>query len=268
MSQTNRQGPLQGALAVVTGASSGFGADFARILAGHGCELVLTARREDRLKALADELARDYAAVSHVVAVDLSAPGAPQILADRIAGIGKPVDVLVNNAGFGLYGDFLDQPWERERALIEVDVTSVVHLTRLFAPGMRERRRGWILLVSSIGAFQATPTYAIYSAAKAFVLSFGEALAGELRGTGVKVSVVCPGVSPTEFIGAAGQRPTLYQRLNMMKSRTIAEAGIRAMLAGKTCRIPGVQNSIPVFLMRFTPRRVATALAGLFMRNG
>lgn len=268
MSQTKPQGPLRGALALVTGASSGFGADFARILAGHGCELVLTARREDRLKALADELARDHGAVSHVVAVDLSEPGAPQRLADRIVEIGKPLDVLVNNAGFGLYGEFLGQPWERERDLIEVDVTSVVHLTRLFAPGMRERRRGWILFVSSIGAFQATPTYAIYAAAKSFVLSFGEALAAELRADGVRVSVVCPGVSPTEFLEQAGQRTTLYQRLNMMKSRAVAEAGIRAMLAGKTCRIPGLQNSLPVFLMRFTPRRIATALAGVFMRNG
>jgi short-subunit dehydrogenase len=132
---------------------------------------------------------------------------------------------------------------------------------------MQQRGRGWILMVSSIGAFQATPTYAIYSAAKAFVLSFGEALQAELRASGVKVSVLCPGVAATEFIETAGQRKTLYQRLNMMSSRAVAEAGIRALLAGKSCRIPGLQNSIPVFLLRFTPRRWATALAGVFMRN-
>lgn len=264
----SKHGPLAGALAVVTGASSGFGADFARILAAHGCELVLTARREDRLKTLADELARDHGAVSHVIAASLSEPGGAQVLADRVAALGKPVDVLVNNAGFGIHGDFLDHDWGRERELIELDVASVAHLTHAFARGMRERRRGWILLVSSIGAFQATPSYATYAAAKAFVLSFGEALAAELKPAGVKVSVVCPGVAATEFIATAGQTPTLYQRMNMMKSRDVAEAGIRAMLAGKTCRIPGLQNSIPVFLMRFTPRRVATALAGRFMRNG
>ncbi len=112
-----------------------------------------------------------------------------------------------------------------------------------------------------------TPSYAIYSAAKGFVLSFGEALGQELRGSGVKLSVLCPGVAATEFIETAGQRKTLYQRLHMMKSRSVAEAGVRAMLAGKSCRIPGLQNSIPVFLMRFTPRRVATVLAGVFMRN-
>jgi hypothetical protein len=251
----------------VTGASSGFGADFARILAAQGCELVLVARREDRLKALAEELARDHGATSHVIAQSLSEPGTPELLADRVAALGKPVDVLINNAGFGIHGNFLDQPWERQRELLELDVVSLVHLTRLFAPGMRERGRGWILLVSSIGAFQATPSYATYSAAKSFVLSFGEALGQELRGSGVKLSVLCPGVAATEFIESAGQRKTLYQRLSIMKSRTVAEAGIRAMLAGKSCRIPGLQNSIPVFLMRFTPRRVATALAGLFMKN-
>lgn len=267
MSSTE-QGPLSGALALVTGASSGFGADFARILAAHGCELVLVARREERMKALAEELARDHGTVSHVVALSLSEPGSAQILADCIADLGKPVDVLVNNAGFGIHGDFLDQPWERERELLDLDVVSLVHLTRLFAPGMRERGRGWILLVSSIGAFQATPTYAIYAAAKAFVLSFGEALGAELKASGVKVSVVCPGVAATEFIETAGQKTTLYQRLNMMTSRSVAEAGIRAMLAGQSCRIPGLQNSLPVFLLRFAPRRVATALAGIFMRNG
>jgi len=264
---STKQGELSGALALVTGASSGFGADFARILAAQGCELVLVARREERLKTLAEELARDHGTVSHVVALSLSEPGSPQILADRVAELGKPVDVLVNNAGFGIHGDFLDHPWERQRELLELDVVSVVHLTRLFVPGMRQRGRGWILLVSSIGAFQATPTYAIYSAAKAFVLSFGEALSGELKGSGVKLSVVCPGVAATEFIETAGQRTTLYQRLNMMQSRTVAEAGIRAMLAGRACRIPGLQNSLPVFALRFAPRRVATALAGLFMRN-
>jgi hypothetical protein len=262
-----KQGPLAGALALVTGASSGFGADFARILAGHGCELVLVARREDRLKALADELARDHGATAHVIALSLSAPGGCEALADRIEALGKPVDVLVNNAGFGLHGEFLDQPWERQHELLQLDIVSLVQLTRIFGPGMRARGHGWILLVSSIGAFQATPTYAIYSAAKSFVLSFGEALAAELAGTGVRVSTVCPGVAATEFIETAGQRKTLYQRLNMMKSRAVAEAGIQAMLAGKPCRIPGLQNSVPVFLLRFAPRRVATFLAGLFMRN-
>lgn len=258
---------LRGRVALVTGASSGFGVDFARILAAHGCTLVLVARREDRLKQLAGELARDHGIATHVVPQDLAAPGAAETLVERTRALGLDVDVLVNNAGYGVFGPFLDVPLARTRAMLAVEVGALTDLTRLFAEPMRARGRGWVLLVSSIGAFQATPGYSTYSAAKSYVLSFGEAIAAELAPHGVKVSTVCPGVAATEFIETAGQRKTLYQRLSMMPSRSVAEAAVKAMLRGKPCRIPGLQNSLPVFLMRFTPRRVATAMAGLFMKN-
>jgi uncharacterized protein len=259
---------LRGRRALVTGASSGLGADFARVLAEHGCPLVLVARREDRLKQLAEEIASRHGVDVRVVAMSLSEPDAPQALHERLASEGLEIDVLVNNAGFGVFGECLSIPWEREREMLQLDVVAVVHLTKLFAPDMVRRGRGWILQVASIGAYQPTPSYASYSAAKAFVLSFGEALAFELRGSGVRVTVVSPGVTATEFLQVAGQKPTLYQRLSMMKSEDVARAGVRALLRGKPSTVPGLGNKLPAFLMRFTPRRLQARAAYLTMNMG
>jgi len=259
---------LHGRCALVTGASSGLGTDFARELASRGCRLVLVARREDRLRALADELRGAHGTEARIAAVDLAAPGAAEDLFARTEGRDLPVDVLVNNAGFGVYGDFLAIPWERERRMLELDVAAVVHLTKLFAAGMVTRGRGWILQVASIGAYQPSPTYASYSAAKAFVLSFGEALSFELRRTGVTVTVVSPGVTATEFLQVSGQKPSLYQRLAMMKSPDVARAGVRAMLRGTPSVVPGLVNKIPTFLMRLTPRRLQARIAHLSMTIG
>jgi hypothetical protein len=259
---------LRGRRALVTGASSGLGADFARVLAERGCALVLVARREDRLKQLAEEIAGRHGVDVRVVAASLSEPDAPRTLHEGLAAEGLEVDVLVNNAGFGVFGPFLSIPWEREREMLELDVVAVVHLTKLFAADMVRRGRGWILQVASIGAYQPTPTYATYSAAKAFVLSFGEALAFELRGSGVSVTVVSPGVTATEFLAVSGQQPTLYQRLAMMQSDDVARAGVRAMLRGKPSTVPGLVNKLPAFLMRFTPRRLQARAAHLTMNVG
>ncbi|HEX2484649.1 MAG TPA: SDR family oxidoreductase [Myxococcota bacterium] len=259
---------LHGRCALVTGASSGLGVDFARELARRGARLVLVARREPRLRALADELAKETGVEVRVEAVDLADPGAREALADRLAAERVEVDVLVNNAGFGVYGPFLDIPWERERQMLELDVAAVVHLTKLFAQGMVARGRGWILQVASIGAYQPSPTYASYSAAKAFVLSFGEALSFELRHTGVKVTVVSPGVTATEFLRVSGQSPSLYQRLAMMRSADVARAGVRAMLKGRPSVVPGLVNKVPAFLMRLTPRRLQARIAHLSMTMG
>jgi short-subunit dehydrogenase len=147
-----------------------------------------------------------------VVALDLNDPAAP----DRLlagAETGRPVDVLVNNAGFGLYGPFSRLDWARERAMLELDMIVPVHLTKLFLPGMLERRAGWILNIASIGAYQPSPLYASYSAAKSFVLNFTEALSYELRGSGVTATALSPGIVATEFLQVSGQRTTRYQRL-------------------------------------------------------
>lgn len=259
---------LRGEWAVVTGASSGLGVDFADVLAGKGANVVLTARREERLREQADLLRKRHGVEARVVPADLSVEAARVRLRDRLAEEGIRPIVLINNAGFGVWGRFADIPWERENRMLQLDVVAVAHLTKLFLPAMIERGRGYILQVASIGAYQPCPTYATYGAAKAFVLSFGEALAWELRGTGVHVTVLSPGVTRTEFLQVAGQQPTLYQRLSMMESRQVAEAGIRGMLRGKTTVVPGLINRLPIFLLRFTPRRAAAALAERMMTVG
>jgi short-subunit dehydrogenase len=259
---------IRGRWALVTGASSGLGADFARDLAARGANVVMVARREEPMKALAAELERDHGVATRVLPFDLAAPDAPVALAERLRADGVAVDVLVNNAGFGVFGPFLEIPWEREREMLMLDVVALVHLTKIFAADMAKRGTGWILQVASIGAFQPTPTYASYSAAKSFVLSFGEAIAHELRPKGVRVCTVCPGVTATGFLAAAGQSPTLYQRMMMMQSPAVVRSAVKAMLRGRTSVTPGASNAFAAFSMRFTPRRAQAAIAKAAMNVG
>lgn len=191
---------LRGKRALVTGASSGLGVDFARNLAARGCNLVLVARREDLLQQVAEGIRRAHGVDVRVVVMDLAQSDAPERLHTDLSEAGLAIDVLINNAGYGLYGRFLDISWERERKMLELDIVAVTHLTKVFARGMVERRFGFILQVASIGAYQPSPLYASYSAAKSYVLNFGEALDYELRGTGVRCSVVSPGITATEFL--------------------------------------------------------------------
>ena len=256
---------LKNRWAVVTGASSGLGADFAEILAERGAHLVLVARRKDRLETLAARLAKAHGVQTRVFGLDLAERSAPQRLYDALRSEGIVVDVLVNNAGFGVHGAFVDVPWDREHEMLELNVVTLTHLTKLFVRDMVERNRGWILQVASIGAYQPSPTYGTYSAAKAYVLSFGEALSYELRGTNVKVSVLSPGVTKTEFLEVSGQKPNFYQRLSMAPSRKVAEAGIAALLRGKPSLVPGLGNKLPVAMLRVTPRRMQAAVANLMM---
>jgi len=254
--------------ALVTGASSGIGADFARELAARGAHLVLVARREDRLRALAEELERAHGVRTRVIAADLAKPDAPRALHEQLRAEGIAVDVLVNNAGFGVYGPFLDVPWERDREMLELDVLALAHLTKLFATDMRARGFGRVLQVASIGAFQPSPTYAAYSAAKAFVQSLGEALACELRGSGVTVTTISPGVTETEFFAVSGQRKSLFQRLTVMPSARVARIGIRAMERGRTLVVPGYANAFTAWSMRLLPRRWQASLAKTAMTLG
>ncbi len=259
---------ISGRWALVTGASSGIGADLARELARRGANAVLVARREERLAALADELRREHGAECEVVATDLARSGAAAHLHAELAARGRRVDILVNNAGCGAYGPFLDLPWERERAMLELDLLVLVELTKLFARDMVGRGWGRILQVASVAAFQGTPGYASYAAAKAFVLHFGEAVGRELAGTGVTCTVLSPGVTATEFLRVAGQEPSLYQRLVMMRSPRVAAIGVRALLAGRSSVVAGAANTLLAWAVRLTPRRLATALAGMLMRVG
>lgn len=252
---------LHGRWALVTGASSGLGVDFARELAGRGCNLVLVARREEQLRRLADEImARDGVAVE-VIAMDLGLVDAPQRLYDQLTAANRAIDILVNNAGLGLYGEFLALEWQRERAMLELDIITLTHLTKLFARDMVTRKFGFVLQIASIGAYQPTPLYASYSAAKSYVLHFGEALNHELRKTGVRCTVLSPGVTRTEFLDVSGQAPTFYQRMVMMRSADVARIGIDAMLRGKSSVVPGFFNALTAWSNRLIPRRLAAALA-------
>ncbi len=170
------------------------------------------------------------------------------MLYDQIKETGKKVDVLINNAGYGIYGFFADVPWEREKNMLELDIVSVVHLTKLFVTDMLERDFGYILQVASIGAYQPSPTYATYAAAKSFILHFGEALNYEMRKTNVSCTVLSPGITATEFLKVSGQKPTLYQRLFMMQSAEVVKIAIRNMLKG----VPSVVAGFRIFLGFFS----------------
>ena len=259
---------IRGRWGLVTGASSGLGVDFARELGHRGCNLVLAARREDRLRELAEELARDHGVKVEVVAMDLAGAGAPGALYQQIGDKGIEIDVLVNNAGFGVHGSFLDNAWDRELGMIDLNITSLVHLTKLFLPGMVERGFGRVLLVASTAAYQPVPTYAVYAASKAFVLSFGEAVNHELKGSGVSCTVVSPGVTATEFQQVADHRYTSYMRMVEMTSADVARIGIKATLRGRSSVITGLHNTLLMQSGRLAPRKVMTAIAGFLMRGG
>jgi uncharacterized protein len=258
---------IKGKRALVTGASSGFGADFAREFARRGTNLIIVARRTEQLETLAVEIRAMHGVDVDVISLDLSAAGAAQELFDLIAAAGKPVDILVNNAGLGLYGESVLIPWPKEQAMLQIDVVTLAGLTKLFLPQMLERRFGYILNVSSIAAFQPTPLYASYSAAKAFVLYFSEALAYELRDSGVWISVVSPGVASTEFLKVSGQQATPYQRLVMMGSADVVKSAVEGMLAGKRTIVPGFLNALMAWVVSFSPRWLTLRVAEALMRS-
>lgn len=257
---------LHGRTALVTGASSGLGVHFAEELAGRGADVVLVARRRERLEAVAGDLSARFGIGVRPVAMDLEDPAAADELYRQLQEQGVAVDILVNNAGFGAYGAFLDVPWEKTRSMIRIDVLALVALTRRFLPDMVARGYGRVLHVASIAAYQPSPLYAAYGGAKAFVLSFGEALDHELAGTGVTSTVVSPGVTRTEFLEVAGQSPTLFQRLTMMDAKDVAARGIRAMLRGRRSLVTGWINSLLTWSVRLFPRRMVAATAERLMR--
>ncbi|HEX2620424.1 MAG TPA: SDR family oxidoreductase [Phototrophicaceae bacterium] len=258
---------LKGKWALVTGASSGLGVDFAKQLAAIGCHLILVARREDRLRAVADQITTQYGVQVEIVILDLSLPEAPQTLYDQLKTAGRRVDVLINNAGYGLYGEFTQLDWQREQNMLQLDIMTVTHLTKLFVRDMVVRNFGYVLQVASIGAYQPSPLYATYSAAKSFVLNFSEAVNYELRKTAVKLTVISPGVTKTEFLAVSGQQPTFYQRMAMMQSPDVVRIGLNAMLRGKPSVIPGTINAVTIFLNRLLPRRLIAALAYRTMQS-
>jgi short-subunit dehydrogenase len=247
--------------ALITGASFGIGAELARIFAREGYNLVLVARTGDKLRQLASELEKAYGTRSLILAADLTDPGAPAYVLDQTKRADIQVDVLVNNAGFGQYGLFIDNDLEECLRQIQLNVTTLTHLTRLYLPMMVERFSGGVLNVASTAAFQPGPLMAVYFATKAYVLHFSEAIANELQGTGVTVTCLCPGATTTEFHKRANATGMRLLKLGSMDAHTVAEDGYRAFAAGKPVVISGFKNWLVAQSVRFSPRRLVTAIA-------
>ncbi len=241
--------------ALITGASSGIGLDLAHLFAADGHDVVLVARSEGKLRELAKELEAKHGIQATVIAADLAKPDAPQ----QIFVIAPQIDVLVNNAGFGTSGKFAETELRAELEMIQVNVTALTHLTKLFLPQMLERKRGRILNLASTASFQPGPLMAVYYATKAYVLSFSEAIAEELSGTGVTVTALCPGPTATGFQKTADLgSEALLKVMKPVSSMEVARAGYNAMMRGRRVVIPGVKNKIGVQSIRVTPRVVVT----------
>jgi short-subunit dehydrogenase len=236
--------------ALITGASSGIGAELAKLCAGAGFDVVVVGRNQAAL----EELARPWGARARVLAADLADPGAPDQIFDQLRS--TSVEILINNAGFGVRGPFAETNWVQETELVQVNVTALAHLSKLFLPGMLQRRSGRILNVASTAAFVPGPYMAAYYASKAFVRSFSESLAGEVEGTGVTVTVLCPGPTRTAFAERAGIANTRLFRGASMGAAEVARIGFHAMMAGKREVIAGGGNRWMMFGARFAPRRL------------
>lgn len=259
--------PDQRQLALITGASSGMGTEFARLLAARGYDLLLTARRADRLLALQTELTAAARVQVEVVPEDLGVPGGAESLIKRVEALGRPVDFVINNAGFGVHGDLLDNDAQRVAQMLQLNLVALTTLTWHFGRAMRARGSGRVLQVSSIAAYQPTPYYAAYAATKAYVLFLSEAANHELRGSGVTVTTLCPGMTETEFHDVAEHPKTGLIAWTRMTAREVAEIGIRSALRGRAVVTPGLLNKLTGLSAKLVPRSWATALAALLMRN-
>jgi short-subunit dehydrogenase len=243
--------------ALITGASGGIGLELARIFARERYDVVLVARNQARLEEIAAELRAGHGVHVDVIAKDLASPDAPAEIQRQVGS----VDVLVNNAGFGLYGKFVEFSPEDEIGLMHLNMDALVLLTRMFLPGMIASRSGRILNVASTAAFQPGPLMALYYASKAFVLHFSEAIGNELKGTGVTVTILCPGPTATGFQARAAMEESRLFRLGMMSAKAVAEKGYRGLMRGKTIVMPGLKNKILAQSVRFSPRKMVTAIA-------
>jgi hypothetical protein len=252
--------------ALITGASGGIGEAFARQLATMGKTLILVARREDRLNALAGELATRHGVQTHVMVADLSQPSAAASLWAETERRGLIVNLLINNAGFAKVGAFAELSFDEQAAMIRLNVTTLAELTRLYLPAMCQRRRGGVINVASNAAFQPVPYMAVYAATKAFVLSFSEAVAEEVAADGVTILAVCPGATATEFWTVAG---TWADRVHTMSAADkVAAVALRAFEQRRRSVVPGFMNGLLAFVSsRLGPRRLVAHLAGRTFRT-
>jgi short-subunit dehydrogenase len=249
---------------LVTGASSGIGLELARSFVHDGADFVLVARRRDLLENLAGEL-RHAGADVRILPADLSEPDAPEKIFEELGGEDAGVDILINNAGFGARGSFAELDEQRQAAILQVNITALTRLSRLFLPQMIRHGRGGILNVASTGGFQPGPYMSVYFATKAYVLSFTEALAEETRNTGVTVTCLCPGVTVSEFHRVAGTEQMAMMKFGAAPAARVAELGHRAFRAGRVVVIDGWFNRLLVQSLRFSPRLVVRKLVALLI---
>jgi short-subunit dehydrogenase len=254
----------RGKWALITGASSGIGWALAEQLAARGANLVLTARRADRLARLADDVTTRYKVQAQIFTADLARPQAPGEIFGFTEEKRLPIELLINNAGFGAYGEFRKIAAQRLLDMVQVNIASVVHLTHLFLPPMVDRRSGYILIVASTAAFQPVPYISTYAATKGFDLLFAEGLAEEVRRYGVRVCALCPGSTVSEFNEVAGQPAHLLR--TQEPNEKVARVGLEALAAGKSRVISGTRNWLRVEGQRLAPRRLVTRVAArMFM---
>ncbi|MFZ5723447.1 MAG: SDR family NAD(P)-dependent oxidoreductase [Pseudomonadota bacterium] len=251
-------------VALVTGASIGIGKEIAARLAREGHDLILVARSADKLLAVAEELQKKHGATSTVIAADLGQPGSAQKLFDAVQAKHLVVDVLVNNAGFGLKGRFVKLSLAEQQEMIQLNITTLTELCWLFGRDMAARGRGRILNVGSVGSFQPGPEFGVYSATKAYVLSFSEAIDAELRSQGVNVTALCPGAVLTNFHARASNESKILLA-TAMQAEPVARAGVRALFGKRPVVIPGLLNRIAIFSVRLMPRRVVTGVSYLLI---
>lgn len=252
--------------AVVTGASSGLGLEFAKLLAKKGYNLVLVARRTDRLESLKQEILKSFSLDLHVVSLDLSDVNASQKLLDYTQQNKLAVSILINNAGFGTSGDFLDLPLEKTVEMLQLNITTLTQLTYLFGNEMKKNKEGYILQVSSVGAFQPSPSFAAYSATKSYVMLFSEALDFELKGSGVSVTTLYPGATKTEFFETSNTKVNKNVERMLMTAEEVADMGLTAMFNRKRSIVPGFSNKLSTLLVQFLPRKLATFIAANVMK--
>jgi len=250
-----------GKTALVTGASSGIGLDLAKRFATEGYDVALVARSEGKLKEVAAAIEAEHKVRAHVVTADLAQPKAADALVAELDARGIVVDVLVNNAGYALYGAFSETDLADELNMIQVNIVALTHLTKLVVRKMVARKQGRILNVASTAAFQPGPLMAVYYATKSYVLSFSEALANELEGTGVTVTALCPGPTRTGFQARAQMEDSkLVRGKEIMTAEEVARSGYAGLMKGKTVVIPGMSNKMLAQAVRFLPRKAVTRL--------
>jgi short-subunit dehydrogenase len=247
---------------LITGASGGIGYELAKLFANDHYNLVLVARTEAKLSKLAEELRRQFEIAARPLVCDLTDPLGPQRIFDELQKERIAIDILVNNAAYGKFGEFAQLPLEDAIAQIQLNIASLAALTRLLLPRMIESKRGKILNVASTAGFQPGPLMAVYYASKAYVISFSEAIANELKGTGVTVTCLCPGPTDTGFQGRAGvENSRLFKQFGPMDAKTVARDGYCALMKGKTLVISGFKNWLLAETVRIAPRKLATAIS-------